>query len=117
METLPKRLFTDEGGSIGLVRVAGGAVHAMIEFAKGFAPHDLLTGYFIAKKAGAYITQLDGTPLITHPHAERQKFIAACDPILFQEIRSLLSAEYPLRILQREKAYSNELELAQQMSF
>jgi fructose-1,6-bisphosphatase/inositol monophosphatase family enzyme len=91
----PKRLRRDEGGSIGLVKVGKGSVHAMVEFIKGFAPHDVLAGYYIAKKAGAHVTDLSGHPLDTNPMGPRQEFVAAADEKLSLDVVTMVNGVNP----------------------
>jgi myo-inositol-1(or 4)-monophosphatase len=84
-------------GSVGLCHVAAGFSDAMIEFAKGFAIWDLSPGHYILHAAGGIVTDLLGTPIpldyrldslanITSAMNKRQKFIAAADATLANEI-------------------------------
>ncbi|MFQ6226033.1 inositol monophosphatase family protein [Nocardia sp. NPDC002869] len=88
-------------GSIGLCHVAAGFSDAMIEFAKGFAIWDLSPGHYILHSAGGTVTDLAGSVLsldydlgsmanIDQAMSRRQKFIAAGNPALADEIRGTL---------------------------
>lgn len=90
-------------GSVGLCHVAAGFSDAMIEFAKGFAIWDLSPGHYILHAAGGIVTDLLGTPIpldyhldslanITNAMNRRQKFIAAADTTLADEILHTLQA-------------------------
>lgn len=91
-------------GSVGLCHVAAGFSDAMIEFAKGFAIWDLSPGHYILHAAGGVVTDLAGTPIpldyrldslanISSAMNRRQKFIAAADTSLSDEILGTLQAE------------------------
>ncbi len=88
-------------GSIGLCHVAAGFTDAMIEFAKGFAIWDLSPGHYILHAAGGAVTDLQGAPIpldyglssmteINQAMSRRQKFIAAGNRDLAEEIRKTL---------------------------
>jgi myo-inositol-1(or 4)-monophosphatase len=90
-------------GSVGLCHVAAGFSDAMIEFAKGFAIWDLLPGHYILHAAGGTVTDLHGIPItldydlnsmtnINRAMSRRQKFIAAGNANLAEEIRTTLQA-------------------------
>lgn len=90
-------------GSIGLCHVAAGFSDAMIEFAKGFAIWDLSPGHYILHAAGGTVIDLHGAPIpldyglsslseIKSAMNRRQKFIAAGNPDLANEIRTTLHA-------------------------
>nr|WP_218023226.1 inositol monophosphatase family protein [Nocardia altamirensis] len=89
-------------GSIGLCHVAAGFSDAMVEFAKGFAIWDLSPGHYILHAAGGIVTDLDGASIpldynlnslrdIRSAMARRQKFIAAGNAALANEIRGTLT--------------------------
>ena len=84
-------------GSVGLCHIAAGFSDAMIEFAKGFAVWDLSPGHYILHAAGGIVTDLLGMPIpldyrldslanIASAMNRRQKFIAAADTTLANEI-------------------------------
>ncbi|WP_212761194.1 inositol monophosphatase family protein [Nocardia uniformis] len=88
-------------GSIGLCHIAAGFTDAMVEFAKGFAIWDLSPGHYILHAAGGTVTDLHGKPItldyglnslsaIKQAMDRRQKFIAAGNPRLAHEIRTML---------------------------
>jgi myo-inositol-1(or 4)-monophosphatase len=89
-------------GSIGLCHVAAGFSDAMVEFAKGFAIWDLSPGPYILHAAGGCVIDLHGVPVslnyelgslsdIKDAMSRRQKFIAAGNSNLANEIRATLS--------------------------
>jgi myo-inositol-1(or 4)-monophosphatase len=93
-------------GSVGLCHVAAGFSDAMIEFAKGFAIWDLSPGHYILHAAGGVVVDLTGTPIpldyeldsladISSAMNRRQKFIAAADVTLADEILKTLQAGAP----------------------
>lgn len=88
-------------GSVGLCHVAAGFSDAMIEFAKGFAIWDLSPGHYILHAAGGIVTDLDGKPIpldyqleslpnIRSAMDRRQKFVAAADAALANQILETL---------------------------
>ncbi|MFD6161119.1 inositol monophosphatase family protein [Nocardia sp. NPDC060256] len=88
-------------GSIGLCHVAAGFSDAMVEFAKGFAIWDLSPGRYVLHAAGGTVVDLHGTSIpldcrlgsmsdIKRAMSKRQKFIAAGNPELADEIRASL---------------------------
>lgn len=88
-------------GSVGLCHVAAGFSDAMIEFAKGFAIWDLSPGHYILHAADGIVTDLAGAPIPLDYHLDsladisdamnkRQKFIAAADATLADEILKTL---------------------------
>jgi myo-inositol-1(or 4)-monophosphatase len=90
-------------GSVGLCHVAAGFSDAMIEIAKGFAIWDLSPGHYILHAVGGIVTDLAGSPIpldyrldsladISSAMNRRQKFIAAADATLADEILSTLRA-------------------------
>ncbi|MGW4768037.1 inositol monophosphatase family protein [Nocardia sp. NPDC004278] len=91
-------------GSIGLCHVAAGFSDAMVEFAKGFAIWDLSPGHYILHAAGGSVVDLHGAPIplnydldslsdIKSAMNRRQKFIAAGNLDLANEIRATLRIE------------------------
>ncbi|MEU0501462.1 inositol monophosphatase family protein [Nocardia sp. NPDC005998] len=91
-------------GSIGLCHVAAGFSDAMVEFAKGFAIWDLSPGHYILHAAGGSVVDLHGAPIplnydlgslsdIKSAMNRRQKFIAAGNLDLANEIRATLRTE------------------------
>lgn len=89
-------------GSVGLCHVAAGFSDAMIEFAKGFAIWDLAPSHYILHAAGGIVTDLLGTPIpldyrldslanIVGAMNRRQRFIAAADATLANEILRTLN--------------------------
>lgn len=81
--------------------MAAGFSDAMIEFAKGFAVWDLSPGHYVLHAAGGTAVDLDGSELsldydlgsmetINRAMGRRQKFIAAGNPALADEIRRTL---------------------------
>lgn len=91
-------------GSIGLCHVAAGFSDAMVEFAKGFAIWDLSPGHYILHAAGGSAIDLHGAPIplnydldslsdIKSAMNRRQKFIAAGNLNLANEIRATLLTE------------------------
>jgi len=91
-------------GSVGLCHVAAGFSDAMIEFAKGFAIWDLSPGHYVLHATGGVVTDLDGSPIsldyrlgsiadIRNAMSRRQKFIAAADMTLAEQIRRTLRVQ------------------------
>jgi myo-inositol-1(or 4)-monophosphatase len=85
-------------GSVSLCHVAAGFTDATIEIAKGFAVWDLSPGHYILHAAGGVTMDLKGQPItlnyglnslleINETMNTRQKFIAAGNPGLAEEIR------------------------------
>jgi myo-inositol-1(or 4)-monophosphatase len=88
-------------GSVSLCHVAAGFTDVTLEFAKGFAIWDLAPGHYILHAAGGTALTLNGDPLpldhgldtlvdIAQAMAPRQKFIAAANPQLAQQILTSL---------------------------
>jgi len=88
-------------GSISLCHIAAGFTDATIEIAKGFAIWDLAPGHFVLHAAGGVVIDLDGNSIaldyglntltdIKQAMDPRQKFIAAGDQALAEEILSTL---------------------------
>jgi myo-inositol-1(or 4)-monophosphatase len=89
-------------GSIGLCHVAAGFTDAMLESAKGFAIWDLSPGHYVLQAAGGTVIDLNGMPIslnygldslaeIRRAMDSRQKFIAAADLSLAQDILGRLA--------------------------
>ncbi|MCK2244097.1 MULTISPECIES: inositol monophosphatase family protein [unclassified Crossiella] len=89
-------------GSVSLCHVAAGLTDATVEFAKGFAIWDLSPGHYILHAAGGTVIDLQGKPIpldyrldsladIAAAMNPRQKFIAAGNPSLADEILKTLS--------------------------
>lgn len=85
-------------GSVSLCHVAAGFTDATIEIAKGFAVWDLSPGHYILHAAGGTTIDLEGNPVpldcglnslpeINRAMDTRQKFIAAGNHALAEEIR------------------------------
>ncbi|WKU08404.1 inositol monophosphatase family protein [Micromonospora sp. HUAS LYJ1] len=80
-----------------MCHVAAGLTEGVLEFAKGFAIWDLAPGHYILHAAGGIVIDLDGNPISLDYHLQsltdiakamdrRQKFIAAGNPELAQEV-------------------------------
>lgn len=89
-------------GSIGLCHVAAGFTDCMVEFAKGFAIWDLAPGHYILNAAGGTVLDLEGRPLsldyqlttladIGEAMNRRQKFVAATDLTLAQDVLKMMT--------------------------
>ena len=50
-------------GSNTIIQVAAGYADVAVEFAKGFAPYDILPGLYIGLKTGLTIVDLSGNPI------------------------------------------------------
>lgn len=94
-------------GSVGLCHVAAGFTDAMAEFAKGFAVWDLAPGHYILHAAGGVALDLEGQPLpmdyrfgtldgISAAMNRRQKFVAAGDSRLAQDLAAILAGSSPV---------------------
>jgi len=88
-------------GSVSLCHVAAGFTDATIEFAKGFAVWDLSPGHYILHAAGGVTIDLEGAPItldyglnslpeINKTMSTRQKFIAAGNQQLAEQIRQAI---------------------------
>ncbi|MCK5057270.1 MAG: hypothetical protein KAT34_11480 [Candidatus Aminicenantes bacterium] len=91
-------------GSNLIIQVAAGYADAAVEFTKGFATYDILPGFFIGKKAGLTILDLDGKPIETcldldeifatyrndSTKPKRTKFVAAKNEALARQILTLI---------------------------
>ncbi|MBU1692426.1 MAG: hypothetical protein KKC51_00515 [Verrucomicrobia bacterium] len=91
-------------GSNTIIQVAAGYADVAVEFAKGFATYDILSGLYIGLKTGLTVLDLNGKPISlkldldeifatyrrdpTHP--QRMPFIASKDPGLAQQVVKLL---------------------------
>ena len=85
------KLLFNYGGPMDIARVGAGTVDAFIEFDKGFKIIDYAAGIFIAKMAGAVVTDLNGTEIkLPRDLEHRQKLLASCSEQLHQEILSSL---------------------------
>lgn len=91
-------------GSNTIIQVAAGNADVAIEFAKGFATYDILSGLYIGLKAGLTILDLSGKRLTSQldiddlfaafrrdsQHPKRTPFIAAKEPALAEQVLKLL---------------------------
>jgi myo-inositol-1(or 4)-monophosphatase len=91
-------------GSNTLIQVAAGYADVAIEFAKGFATYDILSGLYIGLKTGLTILDLNGKPITSQldiedifaayrrdsKHPRRMPFVAAKNPTLAEEVLRLL---------------------------
>ena len=88
-------------GSVSLCHVAAGFTDATLEIAKGFAVWDLSPGHYILHAAGGVAVDLEGLPIsldcglnslpeINKKMGTRQKFIAAGNRALADEIRNVI---------------------------
>lgn len=91
-------------GSNTIIQVAAGYADAAIEFAKGFATYDILSGFYIGLKSGLTILDLNGNQITTRldiddifaafrrdpKHPKRTPFVAAKNPALAEQVVKLL---------------------------
>lgn len=94
-------------GSNTIIQVAAGYADVAIEFAKGFATYDILSGLYIGLKTGLTIVDLHGNPLTTRldidrifaafrqdaAHPLRTPFVAAKNPALAEQVLRLLKTQ------------------------
>lgn len=92
-------------GSNLIIQVAAGYADAAVEFTKGFATYDILPGFFLGKKAGLSILDMEGNPIETRLDIEeifdtyrenpkkpkRTKFVAAKTETLARKVLALLT--------------------------
>jgi fructose-1,6-bisphosphatase/inositol monophosphatase family enzyme len=86
------RIYTLAGNPM-LAKLAEGRVSAVFE-AKGQRPHDCIPGLYLAEKAGAAVSGLDGKPLdLGRALLERRdvSYIAAGDRLLLRELGRLIA--------------------------
>ena len=91
-------------GSNLIIQVAAGYADAAVEFTKGFATYDILPGFFIGKRAGLTILDLEGNPINTNldldeifdtyrkdsTKPKRTKFVAAKTEALARKVLELI---------------------------
>lgn len=91
-------------GSSTIIQVAAGYADVAVEFAKGFAPYDILPGLYIGLKSGLTVLDLSGKPMDTRldidallaafrkdtQHPPRMPFVAAKDPRLAEQVVRLI---------------------------
>ncbi|HEY5177283.1 MAG TPA: inositol monophosphatase family protein [Terriglobales bacterium] len=91
-------------GSNTIIQVAAGYADVAIEFAKGFATYDILSGLYIGLKTGLTILDLNGNPITSKldldeifaafrkdaRHPKRTPFVAAKNPALAEQVIRLL---------------------------
>jgi myo-inositol-1(or 4)-monophosphatase len=91
-------------GSNLIIQVAAGYADAAVEFTKGFATYDILPGFFLGKKAGLTILDMNGNPIETSLDIEeifntyrqnpqkpkRTKFVAAKTETLARKVLALI---------------------------
>lgn len=88
------KLFFNYGGPMDIARVGEGTVDAFVEFEKGFKVIDYAAGIFIAKMAGAIVTDLSGSEIkLPNDLEHRQKLLVSCSEELHQEILGCLETQ------------------------
>lgn len=84
------RLWLNYGGALEMVKLAEGCIDAFVEFTAGYNSYDYSAGAFIAEKAGAMVTDLEGNLLKVHLKRQRNKFIITATPELHQQVMNIL---------------------------
>jgi len=81
------KLFLNYGGPLDIAKVGDGSIDCFLEFAKGFKIIDYAAGIFIAKTAGAIVTDLDDKEInILESVNMRQKFVVSANRKLHNKI-------------------------------
>lgn len=86
------KLWLNYGGALEMAKLAEGSIDAFVEFTAGYNSYDYSAGAFIAEKAGAIVTDLDGNPLKVYLKRQRNKFVMAATSELYEQILHILQS-------------------------